>query len=187
MRESAADIGPMLAAVLALTLMPVLVSGQALPSVREQLVWHWFGACTGSDSLILEFRVDGKSVYSSAFPICQVRHSDIKPEPQQRLLTFRFDAAPHRFGSQYHASEPEPIIGNVWEAGQRRTAIELRVSFSTAERVLLNTRHVARPDMAARSEWIRGLELITRPVHRVERTPPHKRLKPPGGDRAKSL
>ena len=103
---------PLSAAVLALTLRPVLVSGQALPSAREQLVWHWFGACTGSDSLILEFRVDGKLVYSSAFPICQVRHSDIKPEPQQRLLTFRFDAAPRRFGSQYQASEPEPIIGN---------------------------------------------------------------------------
>ncbi len=168
---------PLSAAVLALTLRPVLVSGQALPSAREQLVWHWFGACTGSDSLILEFRVDGKLVYSSAFPICQVRHSDIKPEPQQRLLTFRFDAAPRRFGSQYQASEPEPIIGNVWEAGQRRTAIVLRVSFATAKRVLLNTRHVARPDTPARSEWIRGLELITRPVHRVERTPPNKRLK----------
>ena len=173
------------AAVLALTLRPVLVSGQALPSARDQLVWHWFGACTGSDSLILEFRVDGKLAYSSAFPICQVRHSDIKPEPQQRLLTFRFDAAPRRFGSQYQASEPEPIIGNVWEAGQRRTAMVLRVSFATAERVLLNTRHVARPDTPARSEWIRGLELITRPVHRVERTPPNKRLKLPGADRSK--
>jgi len=33
----------------------------------------------------------------------------------------------------------------------------LGVSFSTAERVLLNTRHAARPDRPARSEWIRGL------------------------------
>lgn len=173
------------AAVLALTLMPVPASGQAPPAAPGQLVWHWFGACPSSDSLILEFHVDGKLVYSSAFPICQVRRSDIGPEPQQRLLTFRFEAAPRRFGTQYRASEPEPITGNVWEAGQKRTAMVLGVSFATAERVLLNTRHVARPDTRARSEWIRGLELITRPVHRAERTPPNKRLKLTGTDGAK--
>ena len=165
------------AAAFALALMPVPVSSQAPPSAREQLVWHWFGACTSGDSLILEFHVDGKLVYSSAFPICHLRRSDIGPEPQQRLLTFRFDAAPRRFGTQYRASEPEPIIGTVWEAGQKGTAIVLGVSFATVERVLLNTRHVARPDTPARSEWIRGLELITRPVHRAERTPSNKRLK----------
>ena len=157
--------------------MPFPISGQAPPSAREQLVWHWFGGCASSDSLILEFHVDGELVYSSTFPICQVRRSEIRPEPQQRLLTFHFDAAPHRFGTQYRASEPEPITANVWEGGQRRTALVLRVSFATAERVLLNTRHVARPDSPARSEWIRGLELITRPVGRGERTPPSKRLK----------
>src|SRR5213078_2549798 len=100
---------PLFAAVCALALMPVPASGQAPPSSREQLVWHWFGACASSDSLILEFHLDGKLVYSSTFPICHVRRSDIRPEPQQRLLTFDFDAAPHRFGTQYRASEPEPI------------------------------------------------------------------------------
>jgi hypothetical protein len=173
---SASRATPFCAAVCALALLPVPVSGQA-PSAREQLVWHWFGGCTSGDSLKLEFHVDGALVYSSTFPICHVHHSEIKPEPQQRLLTFQFDAAPHRFGTQYRASEPEPITGSVWEAGQRRTAVVLGVSFATAERVLLNTRHMARPDSPARSEWIRGLELITRPVRRAERTPPSKRMK----------
>jgi len=116
--------------------------------------------------LILEFHVDGKMVYSAPFPVCQMRRADIRPEPQQRVLTFHFDAAPHRFGSQYRALEPEPITGTVWEAGRRETAVVLGVSFATADRVLLNTRHAARPDRAVRSEWIRGLELITRPVRR---------------------
>ena len=176
---------PLFAAVCALALMPVPASGQAPPSAREQLVWHWFGGCASSDSLILEFHLDGKLVYSSTFPICHVRRSDIRPEPQQRLLTFDFDAAPHRFGTQYRASEPEPITANIWEASQRRTGVVLGVSFATTERVLLNTRHAARPDSPARSEWIRGLELITRPVRRAERTPPNKRLKLTGGDRFK--
>lgn len=156
------------AAVCAFTLISVPVSGQAPPPARGQLVWHWFGGCASSDSLILEFHVDGKSVYNATFPVCHMRRSDIRPEPQQRVLTFHFDAAPHRFGSQYRASDPEPITANVWEAGQRPTAVQLGVSFATAERVLLNTRHAARPDSPARSEWIRGLELITRPVRRAE-------------------
>jgi hypothetical protein len=157
---------PLYAAVCALALIPGPLSGQAPASAREQLVWHWFGGCASSDSLILEFHVDGRLVYSATFPVCHMRRSDIRPEPQQRVLTFHFTAAPHRFGTQYRASEPEPITGNVWEAGQRGTAVMLGVSFATAERVLLNTRHAARPDSPARSEWIRGLEMITRPVRR---------------------
>jgi len=152
---------PFPAAVCALALLPAPASGQ-----REQLVWHWFGGCAGNDSLFLEFHADGKLVYSATFPICHVRRADVRPEPQQRVLTFHFDAAPHRFGAQYRASGPEPITGNVWEADRRGTAVVLGVSFATAERVLLNTRHAARPDSPARSEWIRGLELITRPVRR---------------------
>jgi hypothetical protein len=159
-----------LAAAVLLTLAPVSAWSQALPA-REQLVWHWFGTCPHSDSLLLEFRADGQLVYSSAFPICHVRHADIKGEPQERLLTFRFDAAPRRFGPQYRATDPEAITATVWEAGRRPTAIALGVSFATAERVLLNTRHLARPDAPARSAWIRGLELITRPLRRAARTP----------------
>lgn len=151
------------AAVLALALIPAAAWGQAAHAGRDQLIWHWFGGCATSDSLNLDFRVDGKAVYSSVFPICKIRHADIKPEPQQRLLTFRFEAAPHRFGAQYHAVEPESIVCNIWEAGQQPNAVVLRVSFATADRVLLNTRHVARANAAARSEWIRGLALTTRP------------------------
>jgi len=71
-------------------------SGQVSPSARAQVVWHWFGGCAGTDSLVLEFHVDGKMVYSATFPVCQMRRADIRPEPQQRVLTFHFDAAPHR-------------------------------------------------------------------------------------------
>jgi len=141
---------PFPAAVCALALLPAPASGQAPSSAREQLVWHWFGGCAGNDSLFLEFHADGKLVYSATFPICHVRRADVRPEPQQRVLTFHFDAAPHRFGAQYRASEPEPITGNVWEADRRGTAVVLGVSFATAERVLLNTRHAARPDSPAR-------------------------------------
>lgn len=157
-------------AVLASALMPFPLSGQAVPAARDQIVWHWFSTCASADSLILDVQVDGNPVYSSTFAICHMRRTEIKPEPQERLLTFRFDAAPRRFGAQYRASDPEPIVGNVWEAGRKGDAIVLGVSFATSERVLLNTRHVARADRAGRSEWIRGVVLTTRPVRRSRTT-----------------
>lgn len=154
-------------AILALGLIPAAAAGQTPSAARGQLVWHWFSGCVATDSLMLDVRVDGQPVYSTVCPICQLRHSEIRPEPQQRVLTFRFEAAPRRFGPQYRGTEPEPIVGSIWEAGQKSNGIVLRVSFATAERVLLNTRHVARADAPARSEWIRGIELITRPARRT--------------------
>jgi hypothetical protein len=166
-------------AVLALALMPSPVSGQR--TARDDVVWHWFSVCAGGDSLVLEVRVDGKDVYTSAFPICKMRHGDIKPEPQQRLIAFRFDAAPRRFGTRNPSTEPQRITGNVWEARRQRDALRLGVSFATEHQVLMNTVHVARVDAAARSEYIRGLVITTRPVKRADRTPSTKRSKPAGG------
>ncbi len=170
---------------LVLALVPVSLSGQASPSARDEVVWHWFGDCAGGDSLVLEVTLDGKSIYSSAFPICQRRRSAIKPEPQQRILEFRFAGVPGRFGTRYRATEPEPIEGNIWERRGERHAILLGVSFATDQRVLLNTVHVARADSPSRSERVRGLVILTRPARRSDRTPPNKRLKLSKGARFK--
>jgi hypothetical protein len=166
-------------AVLALALMPISVSGQG--AARDEVVWHWFSVCPSGDSLVLEVRVDGKDVHTSAVPICQIRRGAIKPEPQQRLIAFRFDAAPRRFGTRNPSTEPQRITGNIWEARRQRDVLRLGVSFATEHQVLMNTVHVARVDAAARSEYIRGLVITTRPVKRADRTPSTKRSKPAGG------
>jgi hypothetical protein len=144
--------------------MPVSLSGQAPPSARDAVAWHWFGACASRDSLAMEVRLDGKSVYSSAFPICRLRRSQIKPERQQRLLAFRFDAVPHRFGPRSRATETQPIEGTIWEAGGDQQAVRLGVSFAAGDQVLLNMVHVAPADAASRSERPRGLVITTHPV-----------------------
>src|SRR2546426_9236281 len=105
------------AAALALALMPVSVFGQAPTSARDEVVWHWFGNCASSDTLVLDVTLDGKSLYSSELPICRARRADIKPEPQQRILEFRFDGEPHRLRRRTPATGPQPIQGNIWEAG----------------------------------------------------------------------
>ena len=119
---------------------------------------------------MLDVTLDGKAIYGSTFPICQARRRAIKPEPQQRILEFRFDAAPRRFGTRSRVTDPQAIDANIWQAGAERNAIILGVSFSTESLVLLNVRHLARADAATRTEHVRGLVITTRPVRRGNRT-----------------
>src|SRR2546427_2167112 len=135
---------------LALPLAAVPLSGQARTSAPNEVVWHWFGACASGDSLVLEVHLDGKAVYSSAFPVCQSRRSEIQPEPQQRILEFRFDAEPKRFRAQDKAEGTQLIVGNIWEAGRKRDAIRLGGSFATPQPGLLHTNHLARAETPPR-------------------------------------
>jgi hypothetical protein len=144
-------------------LAPVAGAGQSSRPSPNDVVWHWYGPCAGKDSLVLDVTLDGQPVYRSTFPICKQRRGDIKPEPQQRMLEFHLNAAPKRFraGSEKGV---QSIRTNVWEATQETYGIRFGFSFSTEERVLLNTIHVARPGASARSEQVRGLVITTRPV-----------------------
>src|SRR5712671_7432750 len=137
-------------ASLAFALIPVSLPAQGPVSARDAVVWHWFGSCTGGDSMVVEVSLDGKPLYSSTFPICRVRRRDIKPEPQQRLLEFRFDGVPRRFGPRDRSTQPQSIGANIWEAGGDPDAILLGVSFATAQQVLLNMVHVAHAKSASR-------------------------------------
>ena len=154
------------AVALAITLTPAPVSGQASSSARSDLVWHWFGDCATGDSLVLDVRFDGQPIYTSTFPVCKMRQSQIKPEPQQRLLSFQFDALPKRFRASNRETEPEAIECTMWEAASESNAIRLGVSFSKKHQVLLNTHHPARIDIETRTERVRGLLIKTRPVRK---------------------
>ena len=144
--------------------MPGSVTAQAPTSARDEVVWHWFGTCAGSDSLAFNVSLDGKPVYSSTFPICRLRRADIKPDRQQRLLQFRFAGAPRRFGVRSRVSDIQVIEGNVWETGGERHAIHLGVSLATGDLVLMNLHFVASTDGASRSESPRGFVITTRQV-----------------------
>jgi hypothetical protein len=170
-RSGAAAAFVSLVAAVAPALIPVSLPAQAPVSPRDAIVWHWFGDCAGRDSLALEVRFDGQPVYASTFPICQVRRSRIRPEPQQRLLEFRFNAVPRRFGPRSRATDIQSIRGNIWESGGAADAILLGVSFAAGGQVLLNVHLVARARLASHSERIRGLVISTRPVRLGDQTP----------------
>jgi len=94
----------------------------------------------------LEVHLDGKAVYSSAFAICQSRRSEIQPEPQQRILEFRFDAEPKRFPRQDKAEERSSsrqhlgAVGNEMHTAGRlirhRAAGSASTRFTWLERIL---------------------------------------------------
>lgn len=153
----------------ALALLPVSLLGQepmeqAPTSARDAVAWHWFASCAGRDSLVLDVQLDGQPVYSSTFPICKLRPSQIKHDGQQRLLAFRFNAAPRRFGPRSRVIEPQPIECNIWEARGAGQALHLGISFATGDQVLLNLIHIVSADSPVRSERPRGLVITTRPV-----------------------
>jgi hypothetical protein len=164
---------------LALVSIPISLPGQTSPAARNEVIWHWFGGCAGRDSLFLEVRLDGKPIYSATFPICQVRRKAITHEPQQRLLAFRFDGVPRHFGSRYRQTEVQPIQVNIWESGGDPQGIQLGISFSTEQDVLLNMHLTAPANAPSRSERVRGLVITTRPVPKGDRSPA-RRVKPPG-------
>ena len=146
---------------LAAVLAPAALRGQAAPP--QQVVWLWFGDCAPSTSMALDVTFEGKPVYQATFPICQRRRSDIKHEPQQRIIEFQFTAPPARFRA--HAGlEPRTIRADIWEDGLKPDSLLLGLSFTTGDSVLLNTTHLARPRAASRSERARGLVIITRPA-----------------------
>lgn len=153
-------------AALALALTPVSARAQAPRPSGADVVWHWYGGCAGSDSLVLEVRFDDQPLYTTTFPICQVRRGQIKPEPQQRFLAFRFDAVPQRFRALERGTDPRSIAGTIWEVRGEPRAILLGVSFATEDQVLLNTRHEAPARSATRTVRVRGLVITTHPVRR---------------------
>jgi hypothetical protein len=160
-----------LPAVIALLAIPAAAPAQTRRAARDEVVWHWYGECAGADSLALEVFLDNVSIYSAAFPICQARRGGIKPERQQRLLSFRFTAVPRRFGPRSRASDPEAIDANIWEAANDPSAITFGLSLATREVVLINMHHFAPARSAARSERVRGLVIATRPLPRAGKKP----------------
>jgi hypothetical protein len=152
---------------LAIALLPASAAGQT----SSDVVWHWYGGCAGSDSLALEIKFDGKDLYATTFPVCKVRRSQIKPEPEQRLIKVRFTALPKRFRASNKEPAPVPITCSIWESRGDGNSIRFGVQFATKDESLLNTNHPARVDIPTRTERVRGFVIDTRPVRRSDKKP----------------
>lgn len=156
---------------LAIALLPASAAGQTSSAGRSDIVWHWYGECAGSDSLLLEIKFDGKDLYATTVPVCKVRRGQIKPEPEQRLIKVRFTALPRRFRASNKEPAPVPITCSIWESRGDGNSIRFGVQFATKDESLLNTNHPARIDIPTRTERVRGFVIDTRPVRRSDKKP----------------
>ena len=147
-----------IAALIMAVVSPTAVSGPTRLSTPDEVVWHWFSACSKGKKVELQVLLDGKAVYGSSFSACSMRRAEITPEPKQRILAFVLPKGGHRRLGVHTALE---IEGNVWEAGGDPDAILLGVSFATKDRILLNAIHVVNMLGASQSDLAPGLVVKT--------------------------
>ena len=102
-------------------------------------VWHMSPECRTADSLRIEVRLNGRTLFSAPVGVCLAR---LGQGPKENVLTFTFRARPDLFGRRFRGRGAQEIEGNIWKAGGETDGMLLGVSFMT-DRVLLNTLHVA--------------------------------------------
>jgi hypothetical protein len=132
----------------------------ALTPATDSLVWHWYGECAGARKVETEVIFHGRKVYTASFSLCHVTRGSITPEEPQRVLSFKLRGVHERlFGAPRRAL----LEGNIWEAGADDDAVILGVSFSSPNRVWLNSLHILDPDKASETLFAPGLIFRTRP------------------------
>ena len=110
----------------------------------------------------IELVLDGKPIYRSSFPICQI--SDRSKERSQSV-TFTLKGG-HTFQSEYHTVPTQAIAVEIWQAGADPDDILLGISFATNNQILLNTIHIAKPERVSRTEIDLGIVVRTFPLDR---------------------
>ena len=110
-------------------------------------------------------RFKGKEILATSFPACSMPFDEIPVESPQKILTFKFRARASRFGNEFRIPGVQQIGGNIWRAGGEPDGLLLGVSsFSTADRILLNTLHFAAAQKRTESGLADGLVITTFPV-----------------------
>jgi hypothetical protein len=145
-----------------------LVVGGAIASADQMalstpgdVAWQWYDGCSPQQQVRVRVSLEGKAVFSGTFPACQMRRGDIRDESPQKVLEFTFRPKATIFGAEFDSLGSPQVEGNIWRAGGDADALLLGVSFSTPERILLNSVHVARAQESSRLALARGLTIET--------------------------
>lgn len=148
-------------AALFFILTPSMLVSQS--SHSDGTFWSWSEDCTTAQrTLGIEVLVDSKAVYRSSIPICQVAERSKVP---RKSIVFSFKGG-HVWQGEYRTKPTQTVEGNIWLAGVDSDDLLLGVSFSTKERELLNTIHIAYPNRASRFEIDRSVFVRTFPYTR---------------------
>jgi len=153
-----------LALALALAANPGTRCGQAASTAPEML-WYWLPDCRDSKVMRLEVLLNGKSIYQSSFSICRVRPADVRAGQTPQTVAFTFKGG-HLFQGEHRTVPTQTVEGSIWQAGGEPDGLLLGVSFSTKDRVLLNSVHFVKPDRTSETKLDPGLFIRTYPIPR---------------------
>jgi hypothetical protein len=161
------NAGFVLVLALVLAATPGTRWGQTASTAPEML-WYWVPHCRDGRIVRLEMTLDGRSIYQSSFTICRMSRADVQAAQIGRTAAFTFMGG-HLFQGEHPTVPTQTIRGNIWQAGEEPDGLLLGVSFSTKDRVLLNSVHFVKPYRTSESKLDPGLFIRTYPVSRPRR------------------
>jgi hypothetical protein len=136
-------------------------------STPPEMLWYWVRHCRDAKVIRVEVLLDGKSIYRSSFCIGRMRPAEV--EAWQiglgQTVAFTFKGG-HLFQGEWRTVPAQTIKGEIWQAGGEPDGLLLGVSFSTKDRLLLNSLHFVKPDGNSESKLDPGLFIRTYPVPR---------------------
>lgn len=148
--------------VLGLSVNPSTNWPQTSPT-RSEMHWYWTRGCRKARTIGLVLLLDGKPIYRSPFIMCLFPSQEGPSEQEIGAITFSIKGG-HTFQGNLRTGPEQTITCDLWQAGTEPNGLFLGVSFSTKDRVLLNTLHFASPDSARESKLDRGLLIRTYPL-----------------------
>ena len=138
-----------------LTTIAVAQEPTSRPETTES-VWIWSRQCNGDRKLGVTVHLRRKVLYRGVLQICRGSREDGRAQ-------FHFGGG-HFFQGEYRTQSTDSIEGDLWQAGGETDALILGISFNTGKQILLNTLHIAKPDMQTSSELDKGLSITTYPL-----------------------
>jgi hypothetical protein len=130
-------------------------------------VWWWFSTC-GGPMMTVEVKVQGITVNKVTMPLCRAPRAQSNSQGDQARIDFSFrpthpvEWKGYREGTD-RTNPGQVIEGALWQAGAEADGVLTGVSFSTPNRILMNTIHIAHPDRRDESTIADGLTIATYP------------------------
>ena len=149
----------------------VLAFPLAAKSSEEGLLWFWFSKCSGP-TMTLEVRLDKDIIYQSAIPLCHARRDSANSQGQEHRIHFTFRPRRSITWTGYRdqvdlTGAAQALEGDMWEAGADPDALLIGVTFADADKIYINTIHIAHPTQRDETEIARGLVVASYPARKT--------------------
>jgi hypothetical protein len=139
-------------------------------SSKSEARWWWFATC-GGPMMTVEVKVHRTVIKKVSVPLCRVPQAPNNRRPNAEQINFSFRPQRALVFTGYRDESDRVLARQVvecslWQAGADPDAVLIGVSFSTSNRILMNTIHIAHPNRRDQSTITRDLTVTTYPTAR---------------------